>query len=82
MDIAGIVSILLTGLVAGWLASFVVGGRGVVKYILWGVIGAGVGSLVLPALGIFIDIGHPIANRVVVATIGAVLVVAVARLVR
>lgn len=79
VDAAQIVSVLLIGLVAGWLASFIVGGGSLVKYIIWGVIGSVVGGVVLPALGIEIKLGHPLANQIAIGTIGAVILVLVAR---
>jgi len=63
------------GLVAGWLASWIVGGSGLLRYALTGVVGSFVGALVLDR------IGNPLANRIVTATIGAVLVILAARLV-
>lgn len=81
MAVDGIVATLLTGLVAGWLASFVVGGGGIIKYIVWGVLGAFVGGLLLPAFGIAIDLGPALVNQIVVATIGAIVLVLVARVV-
>ncbi|MDT8344503.1 MAG: GlsB/YeaQ/YmgE family stress response membrane protein [Thermohalobaculum sp.] len=79
MNIEGIVATLVIGLVAGWLASFVVGGGGLLRYIVWGVLGAVVGGILLPALGIGINIGPAIVNQIVVATIGAIILVLVAR---
>jgi len=40
MDVRNVLIALLIGLIAGWLASFIVGGHGVLRYILTGVIGA------------------------------------------
>ena len=73
--------VLVFGLVVGWLASLIVGGGSLVKYILWGLLGSVVGGILVPALGLQINLGHPLANSVVVATLGAVVLVAVARLV-
>ena len=44
MDTKNIIIALLLGLVAGWLASFVVGGYGLFQYLISGVIGSFVGS--------------------------------------
>ena len=81
MDPKGIVAVVLIGLVAGWLASFVVGGGGLIKYIIWGVLGSILGGVLLPALGVKIKLGHPLANQIITATIGAIVVVLIARLV-
>lgn len=71
---------LLIGLVAGWLASLVVGGGGLIRYLISGVLGAFVGGYVLNALGVTLGIRNPLANQIVTSTIGAIIVVLVARL--
>lgn len=79
MDARGLIVFLLIGLVAGWLASFVVGGGGLIKYLLSGVIGAFVGGWLLSALGVSLGIGNPLVSQIVTATIGAIVVVLIAR---
>jgi uncharacterized membrane protein YeaQ/YmgE (transglycosylase-associated protein family) len=69
------------GLVAGWLASWIVGGSGLLRYVLTGVVGSFVGALLLDRLGIELGIRNPLTSRIVTAVIGAVLVVLAARLV-
>jgi uncharacterized membrane protein YeaQ/YmgE (transglycosylase-associated protein family) len=69
------------GLVGGWLASWIVGGSGLLRYALTGVVGSFVGALVLDRIGIELGIRNPLASRIVTATIGAVLVILAARLV-
>ena len=81
MDVQALVVFLLIGLVAGWLASLIVGGGGLVRYLLTGVIGAFVGGLLLGFLGISLGISNPLVAQIVTATIGAVVVVLVGRLV-
>lgn len=81
MTAQNIIAILLIGLVAGWLASLVVGGGSLVKYIIWGVLGAVVGGIALPAAGIQIDVGNPLLNVIIVATIGAIILVVIARVI-
>ena len=47
MNFRNVLVALLIGLVAGWLASFIVGGGGsLLKYLVWGILGAFVGSYV------------------------------------
>ena len=74
--------ILLVGIVAGWLAGQIVQGTGfgLIGYPIIGVIGAFIGTWVLPRLGIHLGAGlvAAIAN----ATIGAILLLLVIRLVR
>ncbi|MGF1503048.1 MAG: GlsB/YeaQ/YmgE family stress response membrane protein [Paracoccaceae bacterium] len=76
-----IIAVLVIGLVAGWLASLVVGGGGLLTYIIWGVLGSVVGGIVLPAVGIQIKTGNPLVSQIIVATLGAILLVVVARLI-
>jgi uncharacterized membrane protein YeaQ/YmgE (transglycosylase-associated protein family) len=73
--------ILLVGLIAGWLAGKIVtgGGFGFIADIAIGIVGALVGSWLLPQLGV--HIGSGILTKIVVATLGAVLVLFVAGLV-
>jgi len=77
----GIAVILIFGLVVGWLASLIVGGGNLVQYIVWGLLGAVVGGFLMPLTGVKLDLGHPILNLVVTATLGAVVVVLIARLI-
>lgn len=76
-----IVVFLLIGLVAGWLASFIVAGGGLMQYLISGVLGAFVGGYLLDMLGIRLGIKNPLASQIVTATIGAIVVVLVARLI-
>ena len=81
MDMRAILVAIVIGLVAGWLASIVVGGGGLVRYIITGLIGAFVGSFLLSALGINLGIGNPLVSQILTATIGAIVVVLLARLI-
>lgn len=76
-----LVVFLIIGLVAGWLASFIVMGGGLIQYLLSGVIGAFVGGYLLDLLGIRLGIKNPLLAQIVTATIGAIVVVLVARLI-
>ena len=69
-----IVVFLLIGLVAGWLAAWIVGGGGLVRYLISGVLGAFVGGYLLNALGLNLGINNPLLNQVATSTIGAVAV--------
>lgn len=71
----------LIGIVAGWLASILVGGGGLVQYLLSGIIGSFVGGYLLNALGVNLGIKNPLAAQIVTATIGAILVVIAARII-
>ena len=76
-----IVITLVIGFIAGWLASLVVGGGGVLRYIITGIIGAFVGAFVLSALGIKLRLGSTIAEQIVTAAVGAIIVVILARII-
>lgn len=81
METQALIVFLVIGLIAGWLASLVMGGGGLVRYLITGVLGAFVGGLVLSAAGITLGIGNPILAQIVTAAIGAVIVVLVARII-
>ena len=74
--------ILFVGLVAGWLAGQIVQGTGfgLVGDLLIGIAGAFIGSWLLPQLGIHLGTG--IISAIINATIGAILLLVVVRLVR
>lgn len=71
----------ITGLSGGWLASVVVGGSGLLRYLVTGVLGAFLGAALLRWSGWRISVGHPAFDRVLVAALGAVLVVLLARMI-
>jgi uncharacterized membrane protein YeaQ/YmgE (transglycosylase-associated protein family) len=81
MDFKNILIALLIGLVAGWLASFVVGGEGLLRYMLTGVIGSFVGSFLLNYFGIPLGIKNEAVRDIITATIGAIIVVLAARVI-
>lgn len=80
-DITPIIVFLAIGLVAGWLASLVLGGGGLLRNLIVGVIGAFVGGYVLSFAGVTLPIDNPWVSQIVTATIGALLVIVVARVV-
>ncbi|PVB62744.1 GlsB/YeaQ/YmgE family stress response membrane protein [Labrenzia sp. 011] len=80
MDATAILIWIVIGVVAGWLASVVVGGGGLVRYLITGLIGAFVGGFLFRIAGIDMNLGNPYVTEVVVAAIGAIVVVLIARL--
>jgi uncharacterized membrane protein YeaQ/YmgE (transglycosylase-associated protein family) len=76
-----IVIFCLIGLVAGFLASIVVGGGGLITWLVSGVIGAFVGGFLLNAVGVNLGIRNETLSQIVTATIGAIVVIIVARLI-
>ena len=81
MDAKALLVFLAVGAVAGLLASIVVGGGGLLYYVIIGVIGSFVGGIVFGALKINVSTGSPIVNQVVTSTIGAIIVVLLARMI-
>ncbi len=72
----------IIGIVAGWLASVVIGGGGgLVRYLITGLIGAFVGGFVFQAAGWKINLGNEWLDQIVIAAIGAIIVVIIARIV-
>jgi uncharacterized membrane protein YeaQ/YmgE (transglycosylase-associated protein family) len=81
VDLQALLIFLGIGLVAGWLASLVLGGGGIVRNLIVGVIGAFVGGWLLSLAGISLPVGNALLSQIITATIGAVVVIAVARVI-
>ena len=81
VDITALLIFLGIGLVAGWLASLVLGGGGLVRNLIVGVIGAFVGGWLLSLAGISLPVGNALLSQIITATLGAIVVLAVARLI-
>ena len=64
----------VVGVVAGYLASWLVGGSGLLRYLVTGVLGSFVGGILLNATGVNLGIKNELANQVATAAIGAVVV--------
>jgi uncharacterized membrane protein YeaQ/YmgE (transglycosylase-associated protein family) len=73
--------ILLVGVIAGWLAGKIVEGSGfgLIGDMAVGIVGALIGSWLMPRLGIHLASG--MLSAIIVATIGAVLLLVIVRLV-
>lgn len=76
-----IVITVIIGIIAGWLASIVVGGGGLIRYLITGIIGAFVGSFLFSALGIKLRLGSAILEQILTAAAGAIIVVLLARII-
>jgi uncharacterized membrane protein YeaQ/YmgE (transglycosylase-associated protein family) len=80
-DAQQIIVMVVVGIIAGWLASLVVGGYGLLRYLITGIIGAFVGGFVFDAAGWRLNLGNPLLEQIIVAAIGAIIIVLLARLV-
>lgn len=75
-----LVIFLIIGLIAGFIASLLVGGGGgILRYLLTGVIGAFVGGFLFEALNIDLGIQNRLISQIVTASAGAIIVVLLAR---
>src|SRR5690348_11793928 len=78
----GIISWIVVGAIAGWIANLIMGGReGVIATIILGIIGAVVGGYLAGTVLKVADVTGINIESIVVAVIGAVIVVAVYRMV-
>lgn len=71
---------IVLGLVAGWLAGLIVrgGGYGIIGDIILGIVGALVGGFLSSAL-LGVDVTGFNLSSIVIATLGAIVVIAIAR---
>jgi uncharacterized membrane protein YeaQ/YmgE (transglycosylase-associated protein family) len=67
------------GMAGGWTASLLVGGSGLLRYLITGVIGALAAEHICEKLGWRISVGHVWLDKVLVAALGAMAVVMLAR---
>ena len=81
-DAMDLLSFLVVGLVAGWLAGVLVkgGGFGAIGDIIVGVVGALLGGFLFRSLGV--SAGGGLVGNIVVATVGAVVLLFIVRLVK
>jgi uncharacterized membrane protein YeaQ/YmgE (transglycosylase-associated protein family) len=80
VETRAIVIFLIIGLIAGFIASLLVGGGGgILRYLLTGVIGAFVGGFLFEALNIDLGIRNKVVSEIVTASVGAIIVVLLAR---
>jgi len=74
-----IVIMVLNGLVAGWLAGLLLGGGGLIRNLIVGIIGGWMVSNGFLTLPYNFDTWIPYGNQIAVSTVGALLVVIIAR---
>jgi uncharacterized membrane protein YeaQ/YmgE (transglycosylase-associated protein family) len=80
-ELTSLLIFLGIGLLAGWLASLLLGGGGLVRNLVVGVLGALVGGWLLAAAGVTLPVGNALVSQVMTATIGAIVVILLARLI-
>lgn len=82
MGTESLIIFLVVGAIAGWLAGLLVKGFGfgLLGNIVVGIVGAFVAGLLFPRLGI--SLGNGILDAIVYATIGAVILLVIIRLVK
>lgn len=79
IDTFGIITTLIIGGLAGWIASMLLGaGSGLIKNIIVGILGAFIGSFVFELVGLNAD--TTFVGNLIVATTGAVILLATAKL--
>jgi uncharacterized membrane protein YeaQ/YmgE (transglycosylase-associated protein family) len=80
IETRGLLIFVFVGLVAGFIASLLVGGGGgLLRYLLTGLIGAFVGGYLFDVLDIDLGIRNRVVSQIVTASVGAVIVVILAR---
>ncbi len=70
------------GLIAGWLAGLLLGGGGLIRNVIVGVIGAFLGGVLIQAgiLRLPFSTGFAYGDQIVVSTIGALIVLIIVRI--
>lgn len=84
MSNESILMIVVIGAVAGWLAGLILRGTGygIIGDIVVGLIGAFIGNWLVNAFHLSVNLGSPVANRIVVSVAGAVLLMLIIGLLR
>jgi uncharacterized membrane protein YeaQ/YmgE (transglycosylase-associated protein family) len=80
LDLKSIALLCGLGLAAGWFASLFLGGSGLLRYLVTGVLGAYVAEIVTHVSGWRLVVGPPLLSRIISATLGAAAVILLARL--
>ena len=77
-----IVAWIVIGLIAGFLASLVVGGGGgLLGWLIAGLIGSVVGGFIAQQTKLRLNLGNPFLEQVIISVIGAIVVLIVARII-
>ena len=81
MDSKALITWIVIGIIAGFLASFVVGGGGLIRYLITGLIGSFVGGFLAQQFNIKLNLGNAFLEQVIVAAVGAIIVVIIASII-
>lgn len=77
-----IVSWIIIGLIAGALASLIVGGGGgLLGWLIAGLIGSVVGGFLAQQLKIKLNLGNPFLEQLIISVVGAIIVIIIARII-
>ena len=79
MNARSIAVIVAVGLIAGILANLLLGGGGLIRTLIVGVVGSFIGPVLLSWLKVDLGIRNSFVAQIVVATIGAIVLVLLAR---
>ena len=75
-----LVTLVVVGLIAGWISGMLFGQRGLIRYLVVGILGALLGGYVFHGLlNVSFGLGSAFLDQVAVATIGTVAVMLLAR---
>ena len=78
----GVISWIIIGLIAGLVASLVVGGGGgILSWLIAGLIGSVVGGFLARQFNIKMNLGNAFLEQVIVAIVGAIIVIIIARVI-
>ncbi len=85
MGIGDIIAWIVVGAIAGWLASVVMGtrrGQSLLEDIVVGIIGGFIGGIIMDLLGVELEAGDFNLASIIVAFVGAVVLLLILRAVR
>lgn len=68
------------GLVAGWIAGLILGTDGILRYLVSGVLGSFIGGTLLSMMGVKFADSKALVAQIISATVGAIVVVMLAKL--
>lgn len=82
IDVRNLIVWAIIGILAGWIASLIVGGTGgLLGYLIFGLIGSLVGGWLARRFDIRFNVGSAFIEQMIVSVIGAILVLVVWRII-